>query len=55
MANTKLNDSSIMTFGKYKGRHLRQVPDDYLVWMWQYQLGGADLLEYIKDNLDNLR
>lgn len=52
----KLNDNSIMTWGKeHKGKQMRQVPDSYLLWMWKYKYGTLEILEYIKDNLDNLK
>ena len=29
-----LNDYSKMPFGKWKGKEMANVPDDYLQWFW---------------------
>ena len=29
-----MNDESIMPFGKYKGETMIEVPDSYLLWIW---------------------
>lgn len=53
---TKITDKSIMTFGKaHKGKQLSQVPDAYLLWMWREKVGPQEILDYIEDNLDNLK
>lgn len=53
-----LNDDSIMTFGKHKGKPLKEVPGSWLLWFERtatprsiYQIG---LMAYIKDNLGGL-
>lgn len=28
-------DSNIMPFGKYKGQLLGDIPDTYIIWMWE--------------------
>lgn len=28
-------DDSIMPFGKYKGRLLGDIPDQYIIWIWE--------------------
>lgn len=54
-----------MPFGKHKGKHLKDVPDDYLLWLYDnYQswiqkkkkLNNTQrgLLAYIEDNLDSI-
>jgi len=51
-----VTDDTIMTWGiRHKGKHMRDVPDDYLLWMWECQFGTAEILAYIKDNLDVLK
>ena len=50
----KLNDSSVMMFGKHKGEKLANVPASYLLWLFDK---GVDdpMRTYIKDNLEVLR
>jgi len=54
-----LDDDSIMSFGKYKGIKMKQVPVGYLHWMWHnLKVGNIQLQEvrdYIFRNLDALR
>jgi len=50
-----LTDQSIMSFGKYKGHKLANVPAEYLIFIYnEYDL-KPDLRQYIKDNLQGLR
>jgi uncharacterized protein (DUF3820 family) len=52
---TTLTDQSIMSFGKYKGHKLANVPADYLIFIYnEYDL-KLDLKQYIKDNLQGLQ
>ncbi len=44
-------DDSIMPFGKHKGEKLIDVPDDYLLWLYENDKAGR-LSDYIEDNLD---
>lgn len=48
-----MTDNSIMTFGKYKGEKLCNVPAKYLLWLY-YNGCYGELKEYIVDNLDVL-
>lgn len=48
------NDNSIMPFGNHKGKHLKDVPADHLIWLYENGRSGR-LTEYIKDNLDVLK
>lgn len=50
-----MDDNSIMTFGKYKGQKLINVPDSYLLWLWESGKCFGELKEYIKDNLDSIK
>ena len=34
----------IMTFGKYKGKALKELPDDYLMWLYN----ESDLIEKVR-------
>lgn len=52
---TKLKDDSIMTFGKYKGYTLENMPANYLIWLYENNKCFGPLKVYIVDNLDFLR
>jgi len=47
-----MDDNSIMKFGAHKGKHLRDVPDSYLLWLYENNKCSIDLKEYIEENLD---
>ena len=50
-------DNSIMPFGTYKGKMFKDVPDEYLLYLWNNQENKklfGELKEYIKDNLDTI-
>lgn len=50
-----LADQSIMSFGKYKGHKLANVPAEYLIFIYnEYDL-QAPLKKYIADNLQALK
>jgi len=52
----RITDDSIMTWGKeHRGKQMHQVPDSYLLWMWKHKFGPKEILDYIEDNLDNLK
>ena len=60
---TKLNDDSLMPFGKHKGTKMKDVPADYLLWFFEEKssalsstLSSQDetVLEYIDDNLEGV-
>jgi hypothetical protein len=57
----KVNDSTIMGWGKYKGQKLANIPASYFIWLW-YEWGlehsgerHSWLREYVKDNLNAFR
>lgn len=53
-----LNDESPMPFGKYKGTPMKDVPAQYLLFMWEnYKRKhfNADVFTYIEENLDVLK
>ncbi|HTG57418.1 MAG TPA: DUF3820 family protein [Niabella sp.] len=51
----QLTDQSIMSFGKYKGHKLANVPAEYLLFIYaEYDL-QAPLKKYIADNLQGLK
>lgn len=51
----KLTDDSIMSFGKFKGEKLANVPAYYLLWLYNNNKAYPEIREYIHLNLDGLR
>ncbi|HUR65498.1 MAG TPA: DUF3820 family protein [Chitinophagaceae bacterium] len=47
-------DSSIMPFGKYKGRTLANVPAYYLLWLNNKGCDHPGVNRYIQENLELL-
>lgn len=47
-------DSSIMPFGKYKGKRMDEVPASYLLWMEKENRLKGGVLDYVKNNYDLL-
>jgi uncharacterized protein (DUF3820 family) len=39
-------DNNIMAWGKYKGCHLGEIPDSYIIWMWD----NTDLKDFVKED-----
>lgn len=50
-----MNDSSIMPFGKYKGKEMANIPPDYLLWLYENSNCYGEVKQYIKDNLDVIK
>ena len=46
----KLTDQTIMSFGKYKGHKLANVPPDYLLWIYDNYSLKPELKAYIDEN-----
>ena len=46
-----MNDDSLMPFGKYKGNKMSEVPDHYLMWLWENTDLRDPLKSYIESNL----
>lgn len=51
----KMTDESIMPWGKYAGKKMEDVPDDYLLWLYEVRKVCGPVGEYIKDNLDAIK
>lgn len=51
----ELTDTSIMYFGKYKGRELQDVPAQYLLWIHEFGNPDRKMRDYIEDNMDVLK
>lgn len=50
-----MDDNSLMTFGKYKGVKIANVPASYLIYIYENGRLYGDLKEYIEDNLEVLK
>jgi len=60
--NNQLHDTDPMSFGKYRGTPMQDVPASYLHWLWtnerdpMYRKTKVDpVAAYIRDNLDVLK
>ena len=52
----KLTDESLMPFGKFKGTKMANVPDKYLLYIYENNMCSDPAVKfYIKTNLDVLR
>ena len=51
----KMTDDSIITFGKYKGQKLANVPPEYLLWLYENGNVYGELKAYIADNLEVIK
>lgn len=50
-----MDDNSIMPWGVHKGKKMANVPDDYLVWIYDNNKCSGEVRKYIEDNLDSLK
>ena len=49
-------DTTIMSFGKFKGRALANVPANYLLYLYDNRMiSNQALLLYVERNMDALR
>jgi hypothetical protein len=56
MPTIPMTDESPMPFGKYKGKKMSEVPDYYLLWVWDNIQDLRDPLKsYIANNLEAIR
>jgi len=51
----EISDFYIMTFGKYLGYKIANVPSSYLLWLYENGKCYGDVKLYIEQNLDVLR
>lgn len=49
-----ITDSSIMSFGIHKGKAMIDVPDQYLLFLYDNNKCNADLRKYIEENIDSI-
>jgi len=60
MKEKELTDESRITFGKYKGVALANVPDSYLRWFYEINIAKKNfgfnllLMNYIEDNKSSI-
>ena len=50
-----MNDQSLMPWGKYQGKKMNDVPDSYLLWLYENDKCSGDVKIYIVQNLDAIR
>ena len=51
----KMNDDSLMPFGKYQGEKMANIPASYLLWLFENSKCYGEVKAYIKGNLDVLK
>jgi uncharacterized protein (DUF3820 family) len=47
--------SVTMPYGKYRGKTLESIPDDYLLYVYEKHNPYGTLKTYIEDNLDEIK
>jgi len=53
-AKTNLvNDQTVMWFGKYKGLHLKDIPNDYFSYLLQRKIAFKGIKKYAKERLSS--
>ena len=52
---TKIDDNSIMPFGKYRGEKMANIPPDYLIWLYENCKCYGDIKDYIAENMEVLK
>ncbi len=50
-----MSDNDVMPFGKYKGERLSDVPDSYLLWLYQSGSVSGQLKKYLLDNIESIQ
>jgi len=52
-----MDDNSLMSFGKHRGKKLKNVPASYFLWLYEQEWADEqyhELLDYIENNLDSI-
>lgn len=49
-----LNENSIMSYGMYEGKQLKDVPADYLLWLYYNDRASKEIEEYVERNIEAL-
>lgn len=55
MTENKYKKQIRLSFGKYKGFRIEEVPADYLIWLLENGCNNDEVREYIEENEDDLR
>ena len=51
-----INEDYLITFGKYNGKMIKDIPENYLVWIYENTtIRDKKLLKYISDNINRLK
>lgn len=52
-----ITDTSIMPFGKHKGERMCDIPDSYLLYIYENNMCYSEKVvrDYIHDNLDAIK
>ena len=52
-----MTDDDLMPFGKHQGIPLKDVPDDYLLWLYNQDIHPkySDLEDYLEENIDSIK
>jgi len=50
-----LEDDSLMPSGKWKNTKMKDVPDDYLLYIYENDMAGKRVSEYIEKNLEAIK
>jgi uncharacterized protein (DUF3820 family) len=52
-----MNEDSLMTMGMHKGKPMKDVPADYLLWIYENRKWGRhrDLLIYLMEHLEDIK
>lgn len=50
-----MDANSIMPFGKYKGKKLSEVPDNWFVWMYDHKKLSGNLKLYAETTIEILK
>ena len=50
-----LEDDSLMPSGKHKGTKMKDVPDNYLLYIYENDMVGERVATYIEKNLDSIK
>lgn len=56
MMQEKMTDDSVLTWGKFEGQKLANVPASYLLWVHRtFTHLRPDLKAYIEENMEDLK
>ena len=50
-----MKDNDLMPYGIHKGKHMIDVPPEYLIWLYENDKCSGQVKEYIEDCMDFLK